>query len=158
MATTPTCHFVITLTTHVPYKLLADHEKEIYPHPRTTVQNYLNNMRYLNNCLRDYIASLGSGTTVMIYADHPTEEGDGTFTPDRSGGREFIPCFIYDSDQNLSLLQKTRGQPIATDGTLNLVDMINYLRAQAMRNHGQAAAENRPVENQELKHAAPARP
>lgn len=163
MATTPTCHFIITLTTHVPYKLLADHEKEIYPHARTTVQNYLNNMRYLNNCLRDYIASLGSGTTVMIYADHPTEEGDGTFTPDRSDGREFIPCFIYDSDQNLSRLQKTRGEPIATDGTLNLVDMVNYLRAQAMRNHGQAPAENRPAENgpvknQELKHAAPARP
>jgi len=162
MATTPTCHFVITLTTHVPYKLLADHEKEIYPHPRTTVQNYLNNMRYLNNCLRDYIASLGSGTTVMIYADHPTEEGDGTFTPDRSGGREFIPCFIYDSDQNLGDLQKTRGQPIATDGTLNLVDMINYLRAQTMRNYGQAAAEARPVDNgpiekPEPNHAVPAR-
>jgi hypothetical protein len=158
MSTTPTCHFIVTLTTHVPYKLLADHEKEIYPHARTTVQNYLNNMRYLNNCLRDYIASLGSGTTVMIYADHPTEEGDGTFTPDRSGGREFIPCFIYDSDQNLSHLQKTRGQPIATDGTLNLVDMINYLRAQVMRNYGQEPAKEQPAENQEPKHAVPARP
>ncbi len=168
MATTPTCHFIISLTTHVPYTLLADHEKEIYPHARTTVQNYLNNMRYLDNCLRDYIASLGSGTTVMIYADHPTEEGDGTFTPDRSDGREFIPCFIYDSDQDLSQLQKTRGAPIATDGTLNLVDMINYLRSQTMRNYGEAAAEKRPVvngpvdkgpiKNPEPNHAVPARP
>jgi hypothetical protein len=158
VATTPTCHFIITLTTHVPYTLLADHEKEIYPHPRTTVQNYLNNMRYLDNCLRDYIASLGNGTTVMIYADHPTEEGDGTFTPDRSGGREFIPCFIYDSDQDLSQLQKTRGEPIATDGSLNLVDMINYLRAQVARNFRKPDANPQPVANPEPNHAAPPRP
>ncbi len=154
----PTCHFVITLTTHVPYTMLADRDKEIYPHPRTTVQNYLNNMRYLNNCLRDYIASLGSGTTVMIYADHPTEEGDGTFTPDRSGGREFIPCFIYDSDQDLSKLQKTRDEPIATDGSLNLVDMINYLRAQVARNFRKPDTKPRPIANPEPNHAVPPRP
>ena len=76
---------------------------------------------------------------------------------DRSDGREFVPCFIYDSDQDLSRLQKTRGEPIATDGTLNTVDAINYLRAQTMRNFGQAAAENRPIEKQEPNHAVPAR-
>ncbi len=139
-ATAPTCHFIITLTTHVPYTLLTPREMEIYPYPRTIVERYINNMRYLNNCLRDYIASLGSGTTVMIYADHPTEEGDDTFTPDRSGGREFIPCFIYDSDQDLSKVQRTRGKPIAGDGTLNLVDVINYLRAQVVRTHAPPAA------------------
>ena len=65
----------------------------------------------------------------------PTEEGDGTFTPDRWGGREFIPCFIYDSDQDLSKVQRTRGKPIASDGTLNVVDVINYLRAHVVRTH-----------------------
>jgi hypothetical protein len=138
-ATSPTCHFVITLTTHVPYTYLKSNEKEIYPRPRTTVQNYINNMRYLDNCLRQYVMALGSGTTVMIYADHPTEEGGGDFMPDRAGGREFIPCFIYDSDQELSKLQKTRGQSIVEDGTLNLVDVINYLRGQAGRVFGQPA-------------------
>jgi Sulfatase len=138
-ATSPTCHFVITLTTHVPYIYLKSNEQEIYPRPRTIVQNYMNNMRYLDNCLRQYVMALGSGTTVMIYADHPTEEGAGDFTPDRAGGREFIPCFIYDSDQELSKLQKTRGQPIVEDGTLNLVDVINYLRAQVKRVYGHPA-------------------
>ena len=56
------------------------------------MQNYINNMRYLDNCLRDYVASLGSGTTVMIYADHPTEEGDGTFSarPIRAAANSFL--------------------------------------------------------------------
>lgn len=142
-APTPTCHFVITLTTHVPYLQLPNNEKEIFAHPRTTAENYINNMRYLDNCLRDYIVSLGSGTTVMIYADHPTEEGNATFSPDRSGGREFIPCFIYDSDQDLSKMQQTRGRSMATDGSLNLVDVINYLRAQVIRTHSQPT--NTPV-------------
>jgi phosphopentomutase len=108
-------------------------ERAIYPQPRTVVERYMNNMHYLDRCLGDYVQSLGSGTTVMIYADHPTEEGDASFTPDRSGGREFVPCFIYDSDQDLSKLQKTRGRAIATSGELNLVDVINYLRAQVVR-------------------------
>jgi hypothetical protein len=131
-----TCHFVISLTTHVPYRQLPDGENEIFPDPRTTPEHYINNMRYLDKCLRDYIVALGSGTTVMIYADHPTEEGNATFSPDRPGGREFVPCFIYDTDEDLSKLQKTRGQPVATDGTLNLVDVVNYLRAQIKRVHG----------------------
>jgi hypothetical protein len=135
-ATIPTCHFVITLTTHTPFKLLADDEKEIFHDARQNYQqNYMNNMRYLDNCLRDYITALGSGTTVMIYADHPPEDGFEDFTPDRdrAGAREFIPCFIYDTDEDLSKLQKTRKDPIALDGSLNLVDMINYLRGQVKR-------------------------
>ncbi len=134
-ATSPTCHFVITLTTHTPYTMLAPNEKEIFPNAGTSVENYVNNMRYLDNCLRDYITSLGSGTTVMIYADHPTEVGDDQFSSDRSDGREFIPCFIYDADQDLSKVQKTRKQVLSRDGSLNLVDVINYLRGQITRSH-----------------------
>jgi len=123
------CHFIITLTTHLPYTQLPE-EHEIYPQPRTIVEHYLNNMRYLDNCLRDYVTKLGSGTTVMIYADHPTEEGNREFRPDRVLGREFIPCFIFDTDQDLSKVQKTRDDARAHDGTWNLIDVINYLRAQ----------------------------
>src|SRR5262249_2808204 len=78
-ATTPTCHFIISLTTHIPYTQLPPGEMQIFPHPRSTVQNYINNMRYLDNCVRDYITALGSGATVFVYADHPTEQGNGNF-------------------------------------------------------------------------------
>ncbi len=141
-STSPTCHFVITLTTHTPYTMLRPDEQEIFQEPHSTLEHYINNMRYLDNCLRDYITSLGSGTTVMIYADHPTEQGstDGSFTPDRTDGREYIPCFIYDTDRELSKLQKTRKSAIRKDGTLNLIDMINYLRGQVNREFGQPKA------------------
>jgi hypothetical protein len=154
-AATPTCHFIITLTTHTPYTFLAPSEKEIFPRARTSFENYVNNMRYLDNCLRDYITSLGGGTTVMIYADHPTEVEDGDFSPDRSLGREFIPCFIYDSDQDLSKVQKTRNQTNATDGTFNLADVVNYLRAQVTRLHSPSPTEGggAPAQGQTLEHA-----
>lgn len=129
----PTCHFVITLTTHVPYTMLGPTEHDLFPHPQDVVERYLNNMHYLDGCLRDYIASLGKGTTVVIYADHPTEEGNDSFQPDRDGAREYIPVLIYDTDQDLSKLQKTRSQPISTDGTLNLVDVVNFIRGQVAR-------------------------
>jgi hypothetical protein len=149
----PTCHFIITLTTHTPYTMLPPSEWEIYPNPSSTLEHYMNNMRYLDNCLRDYFTALGSGTTIMLYADHPTEQGstDGDFTPDRSDGREFIPCFIYDTDRDLSKLQKTRKNPIRRDGNLNLVDMINYLRGQVELEFGDREVEAR-------QHAARARP
>jgi hypothetical protein len=133
-ATVPTCHFVITLTTHTPYTLLSRSEMEIFPNPAGTAEHYLNNMRYLDNCLRDYVTSLGGDVTVFIYADHPTEAFPG-FTCDRdlAHNKEFIPCFIYDPQTDLSQLQKTRHDPRATDGTWNLVDVANYLRTQIKR-------------------------
>lgn len=142
-ATVPTCHFLITLTTHTPYTLLHASEMEIFPNPTTRVEHYINNMRFLDNCLRDYITSLGSGTTVMIYSDHPTEDFEG-FTCDRvlAEGIEYVPCFIYDSDQDLSKIQKTRDDPRATDGTWNLVDIANYLRGQLRRSRGTGGANN----------------
>jgi hypothetical protein len=53
-----------------------------------------------------------------------------------------VPCFIYDSDQDLSKLQATRNQPIATDGQLNLVDVVNYLRTQVARAFPPGAPRN----------------
>src|SRR5262249_54258045 len=123
-------------------KQLAPADYEIFKHPLTTAEHYINNMRYLDNCLRDYITALGGDTTVMIYADHPTENFDG-FPCDRNAARslEYIPCFIYDSEQPLSQLQKTRSDPRASDGTWNLADVTNYLRGQIKRSRGTAQPE-----------------
>ena len=141
-ATAPTCHFVITMTTHTPFTLLHKSEMEIYPNPTSMGERYINNMRYLDNCLREYITSLGGGTTVMIYADHPTQAFDGfTGDHDLDRGLECVPCLIYDSDQDLSKLQTTRDDPRASDGSWNLVDVANYLRGQIKRSHGQAPVE-----------------
>ena len=145
----PTCHFVITLTTHTPYQQLTGGPDYPYPHPTTTSERFLNNMRYLDNCLRDYITSLGKGVTVLLYADHPTEQFEG-YVADRDvhQNHEYVPVFIYDTDQDLAKLQKTRNDPQATDGMLKLLDVINYVRGQVKRqcepSVAQPAAEQLP--------------
>jgi hypothetical protein len=102
-------------------------EKQIFPHPANIAEDFMNNMRYLDDCLREYVTALGSGTTIFLYADHPTEVSHDDFERDRVGGREFIPCMIYDSDQDLSLVQKTRDDPDVVDGSLNQIDIVNEL-------------------------------
>jgi hypothetical protein len=106
---------------------------DIFPQPKTKAENYINNMRYIDRTLRDYLASLRNAT-VLIYADHTADVTIDSFKPDRVGAREFIPVFIYDTETDLAKLQKTRGEPIQTDGTLNLLDISNYLRAEIKAN------------------------
>lgn len=48
---------------------------------------------------------------------------------------EYVPVFIYDTDRNLSVLQKTR-DGIATSGDLRMLDIDSYLRNQIARNFG----------------------
>ncbi len=126
------CHFVITLTTHTPYNSLTPEQRELFPRPRSMAENYLNNMRYLDNQLRAYLTS-GAPATVVIYSDHPASPGTTPdFKPDRDGSLEFVPCFIHDTELDLGGLQQTQ-QRIARDGTLTLVDISNFLRGQVSR-------------------------
>ena len=131
----PVCHFIITLTTHTPYTLLGGREREIVADPQTMAQHYLNNMRYLDNQLRDYIAALGSAT-VVIYSDHPADPAVAPeFVTDCEETREFVPCFIHDTEIDLGLLQQSRGRGLAESGRLSLLDISNYLRARIAAAH-----------------------
>jgi hypothetical protein len=104
-------------------------------------QHYLNNMRYLDNQLRDYIGSLSSAT-VVIYSDHPADQAMAPeFTPDIRGAREFVPCLIYDTDTDLAAVQRSRDQPLAEDGSLTLLDICTYLRNQVAASNGHASLE-----------------
>jgi hypothetical protein len=135
-ATGNVCHFIITLTTHTPYTFLGNREREIYSSPQSIAQHYLNNMRYLDNRLRDYIGSLASAT-VVIYSDHPADQAVAPeFTPDCRGGCEFVPCLIYDTHSDLAAIQRTRDQPLADDGSLTLLDICTYLRNQIAASNG----------------------
>jgi hypothetical protein len=131
------CHFIITLTTHTPYVLLSG-EREVVASPQSIAQNYLNNMRYLDNQFRKYIGSLTSAT-VVIFSDHPADPAVAPeFVSDYRGDRAFVPCLIYDTESDLGAIQRTRGQPLAEDGSLTLLDISNYLRKQIALSHGQA--------------------
>jgi hypothetical protein len=136
----PVCHFIITLTTHTPYTLIPTTEREVFAKPQSMAQDYLNNMRYLDTLLRDYIAPLKSAT-VLIYSDHSADPAVAPeFKPHWDGQQEFVPCFIYNTDEDLGAQQRTRGQAIATDGTLSLLDITTFLRGQVAAANGVALA------------------
>ena len=126
----PTCHFVITLTSHTPYQFLRRDEEQIEPGATALWPRFLNSMRFLDNCLRDYVTSLGDDVTVVIYGDHPTEKRFSLLPSDRDGAKEYVPLIIYDATVDLSLRQRTRDLPVSIDGSLNFLDGVNYLRAQ----------------------------
>jgi peptidoglycan/LPS O-acetylase OafA/YrhL len=125
----PTCHFIITLTSHTPYKCVVPREDYPYPRPANDAENYFNSIRYVDDCLRDYIKRLPKHTTVVIYGDHTTEVRAPDFSPDRGPDlEEYVPVFIYDADRDLAELQRTRDDPMSTDGQLNLLDISTFLR------------------------------
>ncbi len=129
-ATGPTCHFLITLTSHTPYQFLKPHERLFNFNPRDPVERYFNHAHYVDTCLRDYINSLGKGVTVVLYADHASEVGNADFTNSKKAIGEFIPVMIYDTDRNLARLQQTRDSDVCRDGSLKMLDISSYLRQQ----------------------------
>ncbi|HKD38634.1 MAG TPA: LTA synthase family protein, partial [Pirellulales bacterium] len=135
-ASGPTCHFVITMSTHTPYRLLRSVESEVVPHPKTMADDYFNNMRYLDSRFRDYIGSLGAAT-VVIYSDHPADaELSPEFVPDCESQRGHVPCWIFDTEADLGALQRTRDQRMATDGGLTLLDVSSFLRGHIAAGNG----------------------
>ena len=122
------CIFTITLDTHVPFKQLETQEMEIFPRPETAAQRYLNSLRHLDNCLRDFIGALPEGTTVVMYGDHTASLDSREFKSDVVEGKEYVCCLIYTKGTNLAVHQQTRDLPVATDGSLNLLDIMSYLR------------------------------
>jgi len=122
------CVFCITLDTHAPFLQLAPREMEIFPDPRNPTERYLNSLRYLDHCLSAFVNQLPEDTTVVLYGDHTTSMRSEIFNSDIVDGKEYVGCLIYQKGRDLSALQQTRSLPVATDGSLNLLDVMNYLR------------------------------
>jgi len=121
-------HFLITLTSHGPFRQLKPQDREIYPAPTRRLENYLNCMRFVDDALREYVSALPPGTLVVVYGDHASSIFTADFTSDRSAAGEFVPCMIHLVGGNLAERQQTRGRPIAQNGKLTLLDVARYLR------------------------------
>ena len=110
------CHFMVTMTSHSPFNLIDIPEQELYPGTSDAGERYMNSMRYLDSALRDYIQALPKGTTVVIYGDHSAGLHGGTFLRLR-GGKDYVPCFIYNVGEDLAATQPTATSPPPwTDG------------------------------------------
>jgi hypothetical protein len=142
----PTCHFIISLTSHTPYNYVTPLPDYPYPRPASKAEWYFDSMRYLDDCLQEYVKSLPEHTTLVIYGDHCTEVASADFTSDRGDNAEYVPCFIYDTDRDLAAEQLTRHEPISVDGTLNLLDISTYLRNRITAVDAVTRRDGQPVE------------
>jgi hypothetical protein len=120
--------FGITFDTHLPYDFIEPSEMEIFPNPKNLLENYFNSIRYLDSCLAAFFKALPPHTTVLMYGDHSSSLKAGDFEADLVNGVEHVACLISQKGADLSRFQQTRNQPIATDGSLNLLDVVGYLR------------------------------
>jgi len=122
------CVFAITLDTHVPFKEIEAAEMELFREPETEVERYLNSARHLDNSLRDFVRKIPEGTTLVMYGDHTPSLKSDEYSSDVVQGKEYVGCLIFTKGRNLAESQLTREMPIALDGTLNLLDVMSYLR------------------------------
>jgi hypothetical protein len=120
--------FAITLDTHSPYLQLSPDEMELFPAPSNEAERYLNALRYLDKCLKEFVAQLPPGTTLLMYGDHTTSLVSEEFTSDVVDGKEYVACYICKKGSDLAQIQRTRQQSIATDGSFNVLDVMSYLR------------------------------
>jgi len=124
--------FAITLDTHAPFNVISESEMDIFPRPESQVEKYLNSARYLDNCLRDLIEKVPVGTTVVLYGDHTASLNTEILRSDVVEGVEYVPCLIYQKGNDLSHFQTTRDQDCSRDGSLDVLDIMGYLRNSVM--------------------------
>jgi phosphoglycerol transferase MdoB-like AlkP superfamily enzyme len=102
---------------------------KLYPTPDNDAERFLNAANYLDGCLRKFVEQMPMGTTLVLYGDHtPSLQGAG-YESDVVKGKDYVRCLIYQKGANLAAKQQSRDSEIATNGTLNLLDVHSYLRS-----------------------------
>lgn len=127
--TTRVCVFAITLDTHVPFRQLEAPEMKLFPNPIDDAERFLNAANYLDGCLKRFVEQMPAGTTLMLYGDHTPSLNGAGYKSDMVNGKDFVRCLIYQKGANLAAQQQTRDSAIATEGTLNLLDVLSYVRS-----------------------------
>lgn len=131
----PTVHFIITFTSHGPFNRLPAERQELFPHPASQVEAYLNSMRYVDRVLESYLQALPQGTTLVLYGDH----GSGVYGyVSGQDSEERVPWLIHCKGQNMAPWQQTRHSRLARSGELGLLDLATYLHGNLQRSSGAA--------------------
>jgi hypothetical protein len=119
----PMFHFLITLTTHSPFNFLPSDFAVQHASDRGKLSRYFKSMRYLDNSLKDYFASLPAGTWMVLYGDH----GPG-FKKEDSGFTESVPFIVSRKNHQLELTESQQKRIDPTVRQFDLLDMSRYFR------------------------------
>ena len=121
----PMFHFIITWTSHGPFRQLPPYAQRLIPSPRGIHERYVNNMRYVDRSLEEYYEQLPDNTTVVIYGDHHSEVQGYV---DGEAHRERVPWIICQKGKDLAERQETLRTGLATSGDLGQLEMVCFLR------------------------------
>ncbi len=131
----PEFHFIITLDSHVPFDLIGEEEKEIYPHSKAWQENYFNSMKVLDRNMCEYIESLPAGTLVILYGDHTSSVKYGEFQPAIDGYAEYVPCVVHVCHAPSALPAQT-SERVSLPEDLRILDVMNWVRHQIAARDG----------------------
>jgi phosphoglycerol transferase MdoB-like AlkP superfamily enzyme len=128
-ASGPEFHFIITLDSHVPFDLISEVEKEMYPRSQSWQENYFNSLRVLDRSVCEYVKSLPAGTLVILYGDHTSGVNCDGFRSAVNGEAEYVPCLIHVCGAPRTAPAPMNG-PEALPKDLCILDVMNCLRHQ----------------------------
>jgi glucan phosphoethanolaminetransferase (alkaline phosphatase superfamily) len=136
----PTMQFLITITSHGPFRELEAKEQELFPEPTGLAENYLNSIRYVDRELEQFYDHLPVGTCLVIYGDHCSKAGYSEEV--HPEGAELVPFIVAkkeDTQSGPSTLPAFDSEKLREVST---VDCSNYVRGCL-----QAIGENKPSPN-----------
>ncbi len=99
------------------------------------VPSYLDSIHYVDSAIGAFVDALPSGTIVVIYGDHGAYVGSQEYGYEnrKYDGVPLVPFLIHQAGGDLSALQHTQGQELATSGELTLLDMMTYIHGVTRR-------------------------
>lgn len=120
--------FVITLDSHVPFDLIQPDEEILFPGTRDTQERYLNSIHWADQALKQFYEALPTGTTLLIYGDHPAHSDTDETGLGPEPTAEYVPAFLHRKGEDWGQSQKERLWSQQTDA-LSLLDVMAYIRA-----------------------------
>lgn len=108
-------HFLITVSSHAPWTLQPEVEKVPCTQGPPLYKDYVASMRYVDNCLKDYVSGLPPNTLLFLYGDHSS----GLEYAGNEAG--LVPIIIFKQGSDLSKL------PQETPSVAEPVDFYNLV-------------------------------
>lgn len=94
-------HYFITLTSHGPWTMTPPFKEEIFASPQDIYERYINSIRYVDKCIKDYVSKMEDGTLVFIYGDH------SSYLKYAESDADSVPGIVYYKGKNLSPYAKS---------------------------------------------------
>lgn len=112
-------HFLITISSHAPWPTWPGYEPVPCAQGSPLYKSYVTSMRYVDNCLKDYINKLPPDTLLFLYGDHSS----GLEYEGNEAG--LVPVIVFKQGSDLSKLRQSTPPVVEPVDFYNLVYMVH---------------------------------